>query len=154
MGMGWRLLRRKNLKSKLLVFVLFFVSLFYGEKISAENNFRPLLSARVEETVSDESATASSETSPTETTANLQSTTSEEPSNTGASSEEITGLDEKNEVKKLYFINNAMADIVNNTCSVAAERLIDLQNVTKDEIRQKAVDNKFYHALEERLKAF
>ena len=63
-------------------------------------------------------------------------------------------LDEKNEVKKLYFINNAMADIANNVCSIAAERLIDLQKVTKDEIRQKAVDNKFYHALEERLKAF
>ena len=66
----------------------------------------------------------------------------------------IQCLDEKNAIIKRYFINNGMADIVNNICSVAAERLIDLQKETKDEIRQKAINNKFYQALEERLKAF
>ena len=66
----------------------------------------------------------------------------------------IQCLDEKNEILKQYFINNGVADIVNNTCFVAAERLIDLQKETKDEIKKKAIDNKFYQALEERLKAF
>lgn len=66
----------------------------------------------------------------------------------------IQCLDEKNEIKNRYFINNGMADIVNNTCSVAAERLIDLQKESIEDIILKANYNKFYQALEERLKAF
>jgi len=37
---------------------------------------------------------------------------------------------------------------------VAAERLIDLQKESLEDIKLKAKDNKFYQALEERLKAF
>ncbi len=63
-------------------------------------------------------------------------------------------LNENNEIEKQYFINNGLADVVNNACCVAAERLIDLQKETKEEIYIKAQDNKFYQALIERLKAF
>ncbi|MBQ8870094.1 MAG: hypothetical protein IJ019_01810 [Alphaproteobacteria bacterium] len=66
----------------------------------------------------------------------------------------IQCLNEKNEIKKCYFINNGMADIVNNTCLVAAERLIDLQKENLDDIKLKAKENKFYQDLGERLKAF
>lgn len=63
-------------------------------------------------------------------------------------------LDKKNEIVKQYFVNNATADIVNDTCFIAAERLIDLQKENMETIKEKAVDNKFYQALVERLKAF
>lgn len=66
----------------------------------------------------------------------------------------IQCLDEKNEIQKKYFINNGLADIVNNTCSVAAERLIDLQKESMETIKEKAADNKFYQAVLDRLKAF
>ncbi len=63
-------------------------------------------------------------------------------------------LDEKNEIGKQYFVNNATADIADDKCIVAAERLIDLQKENIETIKEKAVDNMFYQALAERLKAF
>jgi F0F1-type ATP synthase epsilon subunit len=66
----------------------------------------------------------------------------------------IQCLNENNEVTKQYFINNGMADIVNDTCFVAAERLIDLQKETAETIEEKAKDNKFYQAALERMKSF
>ena len=63
-------------------------------------------------------------------------------------------LNENNQIEKQYFINNGLADIVNNTCSVAAERLIDLQKESLEDIHKKAIDNLFYQALVERLTAF
>lgn len=63
-------------------------------------------------------------------------------------------LNENNEIKKQYFINNGVADIVNDTCSIAAEKLIDLQKEDIETIREKAKSNAFYQALVERLKAY
>ena len=66
----------------------------------------------------------------------------------------IQCLDEQNNIVKKYFINNGIADIANDTCSIAAERLIDLQKETLEDLVNKAKDNKFYQAAIERLQAF
>ena len=63
-------------------------------------------------------------------------------------------LDEKNEIKKMWYVNGGLADIANNVCYVATERIIDLQAETKEQLIEKAKENKFYQNALERLKAF
>lgn len=66
----------------------------------------------------------------------------------------IQCLNEKNEITKMWYINSGMADIANNICRIATERIIDLQKETKEQILQKAKESKFYQEAFERLKAF
>ena len=66
----------------------------------------------------------------------------------------VATMDSNNKIIKRWFISGGFADVANNVCKVAADKVVDLDKVNLSQLEQNTAEDNFYQSISQYLKAF
>lgn len=66
----------------------------------------------------------------------------------------VATMDSNNKLLKKWFISGGFADVANNVCKVAADKVVDLAKVDLNQLEQDAKEDTFYQSVLQYLKVF
>ncbi len=66
----------------------------------------------------------------------------------------VATMDSNNKIIKRWFISGGFADVANNVCKVAADKVVDLDKVNLSQLEQDTAEDNFYQSIYQYLKAF
>lgn len=66
----------------------------------------------------------------------------------------VATMDSNNKLLKKWFISGGFADVANNVCKVAADKVVDLATIDLGQIEQHAQEDNFYKSIAQYLKVF
>ena len=66
----------------------------------------------------------------------------------------VATMDSNNKLLKKWFISGGFADVANNVCKVAADKVVDLAKVDLTQLELDAKEDTFYQSILQYLKVF
>lgn len=66
----------------------------------------------------------------------------------------VATMDSNNKILKRWFISGGFADVANNVCKVAADKVVDLAKVDLSQIELLSKEDNFYKSIVQYLKVF